>query len=224
MKILVVADEASASLWDYYRPGMLKDYQLILSCGDLRADYLSFLVTMARCPLYYIHGNHDSRFETAPPEGCDCMEDMLVVYRGLRILGLGGSHAYSRGKHQYSQEQMSRRVRRLERAIRLVGGVDIVLAHSAPLGVGDQEDIPHRGFEAFLELIEKYHPQYFLHGHIHLNYGRKIQREKIHEGTKVINCCGKYDLDVVPGGRELKLTGLKKLYASMFVKNLTVIR
>ena len=36
------------------------EYDLILSCGDLSARYLSFLVTMARCPLLYVHGNHDA--------------------------------------------------------------------------------------------------------------------------------------------------------------------
>ena len=59
MKILVIADEESRSLWDYYTPDKLKDIDLILSCGDLKPEYLSFLVTMAHCPLLYIHGNHD---------------------------------------------------------------------------------------------------------------------------------------------------------------------
>ena len=50
MKILTVSDKECAALWDYYQPGRLKEYDLILSAGDLKADYLSFLVTMARCP------------------------------------------------------------------------------------------------------------------------------------------------------------------------------
>ena len=51
MKILVVADEESSALWDYYTPGKLREYDLMLSCGDLKAEYLRFLVAMARCPL-----------------------------------------------------------------------------------------------------------------------------------------------------------------------------
>ena len=140
MKILVVADEESLGLWDYYTPGKLSDYGLILSCGDLKAEYLSFLVTMARCPLLYVHGNHDDRYAQQPPEGCDCMDDKLIVYQGIRILGLGGSGSYSRGKHQYSEKQMRRRIRKLKRAIRAVGGVDLVLAHAAPRGVGIRLD------------------------------------------------------------------------------------
>ena len=66
MRILAVSDEEYKGFWDYYRPGKLKDYDLILSSGDLRADYLSFLVTMARCPVLYVHGNHDDGYATRP--------------------------------------------------------------------------------------------------------------------------------------------------------------
>ena len=91
MKILVIADEESRSLWDYYTPDKLKDIDLILSCGDLKPEYLSFLVTMAHCPLLYIHGNHDGIYERKEPEGCICIENQIYEYKGIRILGLGGS-------------------------------------------------------------------------------------------------------------------------------------
>jgi len=64
VKILVVADEESAYLWDHYRPGRLAGIDLILSAGDLKPEYLSFLVTMANRPLLYVHGNHDAVYET----------------------------------------------------------------------------------------------------------------------------------------------------------------
>ena len=77
VKILTVSDEECAALWDNYVPGRLKEYDLILSCGDLSARYLSFLVTMARCPLLYVHGNHDTNYKQVPPEGCDCIDDHI---------------------------------------------------------------------------------------------------------------------------------------------------
>lgn len=194
MKILVVADEECSALWDYYTPGKLSQYDLILSCGDLKAEYLSFLVTMARCPLLYVHGNHDDDYIRREPEGCDCIDDKLVVYKGLRILGLGGSRRYSGGTHQYTEKQMRRRIRKLKRAIRLAGGVDIVLAHSAPCGVGDANDLAHRGFESFRELIDTYHPKLFLHGHLHLNCIPGRSRMGAYHGTQVINCCERYVL------------------------------
>ena len=216
MKILAIADEECTALWDNYTPGKLAEYDLILSSGDLKAEYLSFLVTMARCPLFYVHGNHDGTYRRNPPEGCDCIDDKLVVYKGLRILGLGGSRQYSRGEHQYSEKQMKKRIRKLRRAIRLAGGVDIVLAHAAPFGVGDAEDRTHRGFESFLELIERYHPACFIHGHVHLNYGPNIPRVRSYGETTVINCCQRY---VLNWESAISPVPKRNLLQKIFVKN-----
>ena len=196
MKILAIADEECAALWDHYVPGRLKDYDLILSSGDLKASYLSFLVTMARCPVLYVHGNHDTTYDTKPPEGCDCIDDQLVVYKGLRILGLGGCRKYRPGNFQYTESQMRRRILRLKRQIRQAGGVDVVVTHAPPMGVGDAEDPAHQGFAAFLELIDSYHPQYLLHGHVHMRYGQNIPRHNEYHGTQVINVCERFTLDI----------------------------
>lgn len=196
MKILIVSDEECPALWDYYQPGRLKEYDLILSCGDLKAKYLSFLVTMARCPLLYVHGNHDTDYVKEPPEGCDCIDDQLVEYNGLRILGLGGCRKYHPGAHQYTDAQMRRRIRKLRWKLWRSGGVDIVVTHAPPEGVGDADDPAHWGFEALVELIEKYKPQYLLHGHVHLRYGLDQTRVKTCADTTVINTSERYVLEI----------------------------
>ena len=194
MKILAISDQECKSLWDFYTPGKLKEYDLILSCGDLDPAYLSFLVTMGRAPVFYIHGNHDGNYANRPPEGCDCIEDRIVVYKGLRILGLGGCRRYHPGPHQYTDRQMRRRIRKLRFQLWRHKGVDIVISHSAPLHHGDAEDNAHIGFEAFLELIDKYQPKYWLHGHVHVNYG-KVERRCQYHGTQIINAYERYVLD-----------------------------
>lgn len=198
MKVLCLSDEECPAFWDYYTPGKLKGYDLIISCGDLKASYLSFIVTMARCPVLYVHGNHDTTYSRKPPEGCDCIEDQLIEYNGLRILGLGGCRRYRPGDHQYTDKEMRKRIRKLRFKLWWHKGVDIVVAHAAPFGVGDDSDICHRGFEAFVELINKYQPKYFLHGHIHMNYGHDIQRIKEVGNTQVINVYERYELDIDP--------------------------
>ena len=196
MRILTVSDEESPYLWEPNAAQKLKDFDLILSCGDLKADYLSFLVTVARCPVLYVHGNHDGHYATRPPEGCDCIEDKLVVYNGIRILGLGGSVRYRPGPHQYTERQMRKRIRKLRLALWRAGGVDVVVTHAPPLGVGDGEDLAHRGFDAFRELLEKYQPQYLLHGHVHLNYGVDRTRLRQYGSTAVINTSERYTLEL----------------------------
>ena len=48
MKILLISDEESDYLWEYYQPGRLDGIDIIISCGDLDPAYLRFLVTMSR--------------------------------------------------------------------------------------------------------------------------------------------------------------------------------
>lgn len=195
MRVLALADEESKSLWDYYTPGKLKEYDLILSCGDLDPRYLSFVVTMARAPLYYVHGNHDRNYNDVPPEGCDCIDDQIITYKGIRILGLGGCMRYNPGPFQYSERQMRRRIRRLRFKLWRSRGVDIVITHAPPLGIGDGEDLAHTGFEAFLELMDKYKPKYLIHGHNHLNYNAKLQRCSQYGDTQIINAYTSYAFD-----------------------------
>ncbi|MBR3185641.1 MAG: metallophosphoesterase family protein [Oscillospiraceae bacterium] len=196
MKILLLADKEDPYLWDYYRPGHLDGIDLILSCGDLKANYLSFLVTMGRAPVLYVHGNHDLKYETDPPEGCDCIDDKLVEYKGLRILGLGGSAMYSHNAFQYTERQMKRRIARRWLDIRRHGGFDILLTHAPAAGFGDAQDYAHRGFECFNDLIEKQHPAYHIHGHVHMNYSYGSSRTMQHGGTTVINAWEKYILEI----------------------------
>ena len=195
MKILIVSDEECPGLWENYTPGRLKEYDLILSCGDLNAKYLSFLVTMARCPLLYVHGNHDTNYNQTPPEGCDCIDGHIVTYNGLRILGLGGCRRYHPGPHQYTDGEMHRRIARLSWKLKRMGGVDIVVTHAPPYGLGDGDDPAHWGFEALRKLLDKYHPTYLVHGHVHMRYGVG-DRVRPYNGTTLINATERYVLDI----------------------------
>ena len=196
MKILALADEECPALYEYYQPGRLAEYDLIISCGDLNPKYLSFVVTMARVPVLYVHGNHDDRYDRIPPEGCDCIDDQLIVYKGVRILGLGGCKMYRNAPHQYTEEDMKKRIRKLRWKLWRHKGVDIVVTHAPPAGVGDSDDIAHKGFEQLLALMEKYHPKYLLHGHVHMSYGTDQTRVRRYGETQVINCSERYVLDV----------------------------
>lgn len=196
MKILLMADREDAWLWDHYEPGRLDGIDLILACGDLKANYLSFLVTMGRAPVFYVRGNHDLRYRTEPPEGCVCIEDRLIEYKGLRILGLGGSPEYSDQPYQYTEREMKRRIFRRRLDLFRAGGLDILVTHAPAAGWGDGEDLAHRGFECFNSLIARYQPRWHVHGHMHLNYGLGVKRTMQHGRTTVINAWEKYLLEI----------------------------
>ncbi len=187
MKILAIADEENKAFWDFFDPQRVKDVDLIISSGDLKAEYLEFLETMVNCPLLYVRGNHDGHYDERPPQGCIELEDRIYDYHGLRILGLGGSMRYRPGKDMYTEEEMAKRIRKLNRTITLRNGFDVLVTHAPAKGYGDLDDLPHRGFECFNELLERWKPAYMLHGHVHKTYG-DFERTRIHpSGTKIIN-------------------------------------
>lgn len=218
MKILTISDEECPGLWDFYTPGKLDEYDLIISCGDLSAKYLSFLVTMAKCPVLYVHGNHDVHYKFEPPEGCDCIDGHIVTYNGLRILGLGGCRKYHPGPHQYTEAQMRRRIQKLRWKLWRMGGVDIVVTHAAPEGLGDDEDRAHWGFTALRDLIDKYQPQYLVHGHVHMSYGHQIPRVIDYNCTKIINAFERCTIEVPD--REVKAKHLNQvIYKTRVKKN-----
>ena len=184
---MVMSDTESKSLWDYYTPGKLSGLDLILSCGDLHPHYLSFVETFSNVPLLYVHGNHDEQYAKIPPEGCECIEDRIYVHNGIRILGLGGSMRYRPGEHQYSEQEMQRRIRRLWLKLKRLGGIDILVTHAPAKDFHDGKDLCHQGFAAFRTLLEQYAPKYFIHGHMHMNYGEKAPRLSRFGDTVVIN-------------------------------------
>ena len=196
MRILLLADEPDVRLWDHLDRSLLEDIDLVISCGDLPADYLSFITCFTSAPILYVHGNHDTRYEKKPPEGCICIEDTIYNFRGLRIMGLGGSMRYKPGAHQYTDREMSRRIRKLRLKLWLGGGVDMVVTHAPMRGVGDAEDPAHRGFESFRALVEKYRPAYFIHGHVHKSYNFRFRREQKVSDTTIINAWTSYIIEV----------------------------
>ena len=193
MKILAIADEESKALWDYYTPDKLDGVELIISCGDLSATYLEFLVTMTSLPVLYVPGNHDSAYVNRPPEGCENIDGRIFKYKGIRFFGLGGSMKYKPGPYMYTEHEMRRRISKCKREIIINGGFDILVTHSPVRGFGDMNDLPHIGYECLNDLLGVCHPDYMLHGHVHAVYMSGFKREAVHpSGTVIINAFDKY--------------------------------
>ena len=195
MKILAVSDTESKYLWDHYENSKLADIDLIISCGDLDPRYLSFLATFAKAPVLYVHGNHDKKYSQIPPEGCICIEDEIFVYKGIRILGLGGSMQYASKVHQYTEKEMCKRVKKLRWQLFRHRGFDILVTHAPAFKINDGEDLPHRGFQVFRTLMDKYSPKYFLHGHVHLNYGKSKKQIDTYKDTQIINAYERFEFE-----------------------------
>lgn len=197
MKILAISDEPSKALWDYNTRERLEGIDLILSCGDLPRKYLEYLTNFTAAPILYVHGNHDGNYKDNEPGGCICVDDSVYVWKGLRIMGLGGCMQYNReDTYQYTERTMRRRARKLWRQAHKVGGIDLLLTHAPAQGLNDGDDLAHHGFQVFNDLLEEYEPQWFVHGHMHLNYGANLPRVCEKGKTTVINATERYVFEI----------------------------
>ena len=114
----------------------------------------------------------------------------------VAILGLGGCPLYNGGPHQYTEKQLRRRYWKLWWKLRRARGVDIILTHAPARGYGDLDDPVHRGFDFFLELMDKLQPSYLIHGHVHPSYKIRNRGDLQYGNTTIINACGYRILEI----------------------------
>ncbi len=195
MKFLIVGDKEEPLLYDYFDKSRFPGIDLILSTGDLRPGYLSFLMTMFNKRLYYVRGNHDIIYREEPPKGGRNIDGQIVIYKGTRILGFEGSMWYGGRGIEYRETEMWWKVLKVRPRIWLKRGVDLVLTHAPPKGIHDGKDQCHKGFSSFRNLIVRYQPRYFIHGHQHLIYPHAGEQVTQMGKTQVINCYGYYILE-----------------------------
>jgi Icc-related predicted phosphoesterase len=196
MKILTISDHIEPTLYKDYNPALFQDIDLILSCGDLPPEYLSFISSRINSPLYYVKGNHDIRYDEKPPEGCIDINLRLICFKNLKIIGFEGSRWYNGNKNQYTDFQMKMKIFKIIPRVWWSKGVDIIISHAPPRYVGDAEDLCHRGFKSFHHLFNLFSPKYFIHGHIHAHFKNPSDRIRIVKNTRVINTVGHFLLEI----------------------------
>ncbi len=223
MKILIVADHKDPLVYSPNIKQRFGDVDLILSAGDLPLEYYGFIVSSLNKPLYFVFGNHNlKRFHLFSRKsqhniysGHSIIEDMYsasfgathldgkivrIKSKNLIIAGLGGSRRYNKGDNQYTEWGMFNRIMKMLPGLlwnKLVHGryLDILLTHASPRGIHDREDPCHIGFKAFLWFMDKFSPQYLLHGHIHL-YSLNEKRVTQYKETTVINTYDHYVIEM----------------------------
>ncbi|MCP4159634.1 MAG: metallophosphoesterase [Deltaproteobacteria bacterium] len=196
MKILSISDILVKELETEFDGSIFEGIDLILSCGDLPPEYLTKVMTLVGAPLFYIKGNHDIRYQSKPPQGCLDLHRKIIKFKGYKIIGFDGSNWYNGGPNQYTDKQMKKMIKSLRASIWFNKGVDIVLTHAPPRYLGDAEDRCHMGFDSFRNLISKYKPEYFVHGHIHKAFKKNEDRVTVFNQTKIINSCGYHIFEI----------------------------
>ncbi|MGI8650212.1 MAG: metallophosphoesterase family protein [Rubrobacter sp.] len=201
MKLLCISDREESVLYGPTLNDYARGVDAVVSCGDLPFDYLEYIITFLGVPVYYVLGNHDPDVESSDyPGGCIPLDGKVMDIGGVVLAGLSGSINYSGGANQYTERQMRRKSRALSARIsgrKLLGRPKptVFVTHSPPYGVGDGEDFAHRGFESFLKMMNRYEPDLWLHGHVHL-YGARQSRHRRYGSTKVLNVYSHHFIEV----------------------------
>ena len=218
VRVLAVSDEIDQRL--LAGTATTRTADLILACGDLPMEYLSSLMNALAAPLIFVPGNHvpdlsgyrlirsgmllRAGLPARPlwPAGALNADSQVVDVVGLRVAGLGGCMRYRTGPNQYTERQQARRARALRRrarwrALRDGRGIDVVITHAPPRGVGDEDDLAHRGFSCYHDLVAALRPAVLLHGHVEPKPGRAPRQQL--GSTAVRNVIGWQLLEIGPG-------------------------
>jgi Icc-related predicted phosphoesterase len=206
VKILAVSDEVVERLYSLCNTGHFNDIDLIIGCGDLPYPYLENLVTFLNVPLLYVPGNHDPHYNEdhslTYAEGGSNLDLKLVRVKTFLIGGLGGSVRYRPdGTNQYTQsEAYGRALKMLPRLIlnhiRYRRYMDILITHSPPFGIHDDDTRAHTGLKAINWLIKIARPRYHFHGHTHFHRRNITPSETKYRETKIMNIYPYKVLDV----------------------------
>jgi len=176
-KVLAVSDQVVERIYTLAANEHFQDVDLILGCGDLPYTYLEYLVSVLSVPLYYVPGNHDPAYNAhrslSHAEGGSNLDLKTALVNGLLLAGLGGSIRYRPdGVNQYTQGEAFFRAYRLllqllVSQMRYGRKLDVLISHSPPFEVHDEDSRAHQGLKALNFLIGTVRPRYLFHGHTH---------------------------------------------------------
>jgi Icc-related predicted phosphoesterase len=154
VRVLVVADLPAWENSELLEAAATAD--CIVSLGDLEIDELAPLLRPEIVvPHICVRGNHDGDEET----GFVDTHLKRGSVNGHVFGGFEGCLRYKNfGFHQYTQEEATALLADFP-------AVDVMISHSPPLGVHDDVEAPHIGFEALRDYCERHQPAYLLHGH-----------------------------------------------------------
>ncbi len=224
LRILAVSDRVEPQLYQNSVKEWLGPIDLVISCGDLPAYYLDFLISTLDVPLVHVLGNHcyvphDAQKRCDPdayPGARNLHKRVEAIEVGeggapLLVAGLDGSPWYNGGPHQYTETQAALSLSSLVPRLMLNKAqwgryLDIMVTHAPPRGIHDNGDRAHRGFQSLLPFLQRFRPALLLHGHTH-RYDPTLAVQTRYKGTEIINVYGHLLLELAEevGGKGWRL-------------------
>jgi len=173
IRLLAVSDVVDPALEQAANRAGIGPIDGIVGCGDLEADWLTFLGDAFGVPMVHVRGNHDRggawrHGATHAPVSLESGHiDRLA---GIAIGGLAwpGVDEPGNARRPWRAWLDSLGLARRIAVGRLTGRREpiLVISHAPPEGLGDvPTDRYHQGFAAYRWLLERLRPPLWLHGH-----------------------------------------------------------
>ncbi|MGD0862458.1 MAG: metallophosphoesterase [Candidatus Limnocylindrales bacterium] len=209
IRLLAISDQFDPTLGDERSRRGIGPIDVIVGCGDLDCDDLSFVADGFNAPLVYVLGNHDvdARWEACRAYCPDAVRSTSVHREaGLSIAGLTWPGRRGPGATRSERAAWNQALRL---AVRRLGRREpvIVFSHVPPRGAGD---IPsagyHCGFLGYRWLLRRLRPPLWLHGHTPLAATAEwhIQRGP----TTLVNVTGAVVVEIwAPGSWAASMAG-----------------
>ena len=202
MRILAVSDETDPTLSEHLDRTALGPLDLLVSCGDLPPDYLSYLDGVLRVPFVFVRGNHDLDDVWEHEAGTLLPEPRrsdLVEIDGFDVVALDWPGRY-RERTRSQDLGVWRHVIALRLSAALRGRQPlIVVSHVSPHDADDVRDVYHRAFGGYHWLAEQLRPALWLHGH---TTPASVPERVTHIGpTTCVNVTGAYLIELAPAHR-----------------------
>lgn len=143
------------------------DIDAIITLGDLTYFEIRDLESINSVPKLGVYGNHDAR-GYMEQLGIINLDSKVYQINGITLVGFEGSIRYKENPDaiMLTQEESLLKAESLPNA-------DILICHSPPFGIHDQDDLPHNGLNGINRYIEKHSPKHMLHGHTYVPKGTK---------------------------------------------------
>jgi Icc-related predicted phosphoesterase len=209
--ILAVTDETDPRIHSETLRERMGHVAFVVSCGDLPPSYLEFIADSLNRPVYYVLGNHAEELTQRCTGNVCCPAGAIDIggrvvqdpATGIILAGFPGCPRYGEtDPAQFSEWEIGLMATKMAprlhlNRLRQGRALDLLVSHAPPRGVNDGKDPAHRGFEALRGFLEKWHPAYHLHGHLHL-YDRSRPYHQHFGETEVINVFPYRLLDLEP--------------------------
>lgn len=173
----------------------IPDADILIFAGDMThcrtardvADFNHFLGSLPHKHKIVIGGNHDYRLAREPDKAKHLFSeaiyllDELVVVSGVAIYGSPWQPLFNDRACDAFALPRGRALR--EKWEKIPPGVDILVTHTPPIGILDQDGPVSHGCSDLAEVVARLRPRYHIFGHIHSHHGMiKVG------STSYINC------------------------------------